>query len=98
MGETVFQSSNDNINGTITAQATVKEWFASNTSLLVYNIIGEFTNTSNLLGATSTANWHTINVDGMTDYSYYDLTDNLSVNTDAGVILDLSETNPFGTP
>jgi len=98
MGETVFQSSNDNINGTVTAQAVVKEWFAANNSLLIYNIIGEFTNTSNLLGATSAANWHTINVDGMTDYSYYDLTDNMSVNTDAGVILDLSETNPFGTP
>jgi len=98
MGETVFQSSNDSINGTVTAQATVKEWFASNTSLLVYNIIGEFSNTANLVGVSSTANWHTIGSDTMTNYSYYDLTDNLSVNTDAGVILDLSETNPFGTP
>ena len=97
MGETVFQSSNDNINGTVTAHAIVKEWFAGNNSLLIYNITGQF-NTANLIGESSGANWHTSTVDGRTDFNYYDMFDNKEVNTDAGVILDLSETNPFGTP
>ena len=97
MGETVFQSSNDNINGAVTAHATVKEWFGGNNTLLVYNVIGQF-NTANLIGESSGANWHTITIDGRTDFNYYDMFDNKQVNTDAGVILDLSETNPFGTP
>ena len=98
MGETVFQSSNDNINGTITSQATVKEWFSANGSLLIYNITGEFSNTSNLIGASSYAKWKLANVDGMTNYSYYNLNDNMIVDTDAGLILDLSQNNPFGNP
>lgn len=98
MGETVFQSSNDNINGTITSQATVKEWFSANGSLLIYNITGEFSNTSNLIGASSSAKWKLADVDGMTNYSYYNLNDNMTVDTDAGLILDLSQNNPFGNP
>lgn len=98
MGETVFQSSNNNINAAY-AQGTVKEWFAGNNTILVYNIVGQFTSANSvLIGLTSGSNWHTTAIDGMTDYSYYDITDNKTVNTDAGVILDLSETNPFGTP
>ena len=97
MGETVFQSANGNIHGAY-AQAVVKEWFASNNNLYVYNVVGQFDTSANLIGSSSLANWHVISTDTMTDFNNYDLFDNRELNTDAGIILDLSETNPFGTP
>ena len=97
MGEIVFQSGNNNINGAF-AQATVREWFSANDKLLVYNIVGQFDTSANLIGYSSGSNWHLISIDELSDKSYYTITDNRDVNTDAGVILDLSETNPFGTP
>ncbi len=97
MGETVYQSSNSNINSAY-AQATVKQWFASNNTLQLYNIVGQFTNNYTIIGNTSNAIYTTINVDTISDLSEYDMFDNKQLNTDAGEILDLSEFNPFGTP
>ena len=94
VGEQVFQSTNNNYN-TAYAKATIKQWFASNTTLLLYNIIGEFETNKRVIGNTSNAIYNAASVN---DYnqSSYDLTDNEMVYTDAGEILDLSETNPFG--
>lgn len=96
MGEQVFQSSNGNWNGAY-AHATVKQWFASNNTLWLYNIVGNFTNSANVIGNTSQAIYSISSIDNY-DQSSYDLTDNENVYADASIILDLSETNPFGTP
>lgn len=97
MGETVFQSSNNNIN-TAYAQGTVKQWFASNNTLQLYNIVGQFTDNHTIIGNTSQATY-TTNISGtIYDVSDYNMFDNKQLNTDTGEILDLSEFNPFGTP
>jgi len=96
LAEQVFQSSNGNWNGAY-AQATVKQWYASNNTLWLYNVAGNFRSSANVIGNTSQAIYNVSSIDRY-DQSSYDLTDNENVYTDAGVILDLSETNPFGTP
>ncbi len=96
MGEEVFQSSNGNWNGAY-AHATVKQWFASNNTLWLYNIVGNFRTSANVIGNTSQAIYSVTSLDRY-DQSSYDLTDNENVYADASIILDLSETNPFGTP
>jgi hypothetical protein len=97
VGETVFQSSNGNWNGAY-AHAMVKEWHPSSNTILVYNIVGEFRDNANLIGNTSHSIYVLENYDNKEDNTYYDMFDNKQLNTDAGVILDLSETNPFGAP
>ena len=97
IGETVFQSSNGNWNAAY-SHAIVKEWFASNNTILVYNIVGDFRNSANLIGNTSGSIYTLTNYDNKENHTFYEMFDNKQVNTDAGIILDLSETNPFGTP
>jgi hypothetical protein len=96
LAEQVFQSSNGKWNGAY-AQATVKQWYASNNTLWLYNVSGNFRSSANVIGNTSNAIYNVTSIDRY-DQSSYDLTDNENVYTDAGIILDLSETNPFGTP
>jgi len=96
LGEQVFQSSNGNWNGAY-VYATVKQWYASNNTLWLYNVAGNFRSSANVIGNTSQAIYNVASIDTY-DQSSYDLTDNENVYTDAGIILDLSETNPFGTP
>jgi hypothetical protein len=96
LGEQVFQSSNGNWNGAY-VYATVKQWFASNNTLWLYNVAGNFRSSANVIGNTSQAIYNVASIDTY-DQSSYDLTDNENVYTDACIILDLSETNPFGTP
>jgi hypothetical protein len=97
VGETVFQSTNSNFNAA-TCTGVIKEWFAANTTLMIYNIKGNFAVNHNVIGQSSGAIYNLASTDTMTDYSYYDLFDNKQLNTDAGEILDFSEQNPFGTP
>lgn len=97
LGETVFQS-NDDTWANRFASATVKEWFAANNTLMLYNIVGQFSNTANIIGTTSNAIYSVVVSDNLTDFNYYDLYDNKKLNTDAEEILDFSEHNPFGTP
>lgn len=95
IGEQVFQSSNGNWNG-LTSKAIVKQWFASNNTLWLYNVVGNFKSSANVIGNTSQAIYNVASIDNY-NQTTYDLSDNEMVYTDAGVILDLSETNPFGS-
>jgi hypothetical protein len=95
VGEEVFQSPNNNWNGAY-AHATVKQWFASNTTLWLYNIVGDFQSNSIIIGNTSQAIYNVASINDY-DQATYNLTDNEEVYNDAGIILDLSETNPFGS-
>jgi hypothetical protein len=97
LGENVYQSSNANWNGAY-AKATIKEWFASNNTILVYNIVGDFRNGANVIGNTSQAIYNLSGYDNKENNTFYEMFDNKELNTDASAILDLSEHNPFGTP
>lgn len=97
VGENVYQSSNGNWNGAY-AYGTIKEWFASNNTIIVYNIVGQFRTSANVIGNTSTAVYNLASYDNKENHTFYEMFDNKELNTDAAVILDLSETNPFGTP
>lgn len=97
MGEVVYQSK-DGTFANNTAHAIVKDWFGANSTLMIYNVVGNFSNTGNVYGQTSSSKYAISISDNMTDYTYYDMFDNKQLNTDAGEILDLTEFNPFGTP
>lgn len=95
--QTVFQSP-DGTWANNTAHATVKEWYASNGSLFVYNVAGQFRGNANLYSNTSTTIYKIQTMDERTDFNQYDMQDNEYFDNDTTLILDLSELNPFGTP
>ena len=94
--ETVYQSSNNNINGA-SSSGQVRTWNAANNMLYVYNIIGEFQPGQMLFGQMSGALYIVQSVDSTTDFSYYDLFDNQDVETQAGEVMDQVEINPLGS-
>ena len=97
--EIVYQSP-DGTWANSTAHATVKEWYAANGTMFIYDITGNFTaNDTVLYGNTSHAYYDTLSIaDEKTDYVSFDIFDNKDFDTGADLVLDLSETNPFGTP
>jgi hypothetical protein len=97
IGEIIYQSSNNNWNGAY-AYGTVESWTSSSNTVLINNIVGQFIASANAIGNTSTTIRTLVSFDDRTNFSSYDLIDNKQVNTDAGVILDLTELNPFGSP
>lgn len=93
--EIVYQSS-DNTYANASTIATVRSWIPSANTLSVTNIKGEFGNTYPIIGETSNARYM------LSTYNYLDVDvknevyDNLFIDTKAGSIVNLSETNPFG--
>lgn len=94
--ELVYQS-NDGTYANSYARGIIKDWFASNGTMFVYNIEGQF-NSANVYGNTSQAIYRATGFDDRTDFVEQDLYDNETFNDDTTLILDLSELNPFGTP
>lgn len=97
MEDMVYQSP-DGTWANNTANASVKEWFKANGTLLLFNTEGTFQNNQPLYSNTTNAQYTLAGKDDIGDYSKYDTSDNAIFETDAGLILDLSELNPFGTP
>lgn len=97
LGETVYQSPNNNIVAA-TATGVVKKWKAANNILVLYNIVGNFASGPKVIGQTSNSWYNLTSPDTISDFNEYDLFDNKQLNIDAGEILDLTEFNPFGTP
>ena len=95
--ETVYQGTSlDNA----TAQATVYS-FKNNYQLELVLMQGYFTPGHALVGATSNASWTMATVDETTqtgDNVFEDLADNKTIQTESSVVLDFSESNPFGEP
>jgi len=88
-GETVTGS----ISGTT---ALVKSWDAPTGKLNVYKINGNFVNGDVIVGSASTASYklRTYSTDNLVDpYAQNDV-----IESEANVIVDFSEKNPFGTP
>lgn len=97
-GEIVYQSP-DGTWANNTATAEVKEWFAANGTMLIYDITGSFTANANVYGNVTSAVYKTVSItDERTDLVDRDLFDNAEFNTEGELILDLSEINPFGVP
>lgn len=96
-GEIVYQS-NDGTWANNYATAIIKEWYKANGALFLYNIEGAFRANANVYGNVSHAIYRSISYDDRTDYNKYDDYDNEEFKLETDNILDLSETNPFGTP
>ena len=97
-GEIIYQSA-DGTWANNTAHATIKEYYGANGALFVYDITGQFLANSNVFGNSSNA-VYTINtvMDEKNDFVKFDIFDNKDFDTEADLVLDLSEVNPFGTP
>lgn len=95
--ELVYQS-NDGTWSNHYASATVSEWYQANGALFIHNIEGQFRANANVYGNVSQAIFRSISYDDRTDFNPYDDYDNQEFKTQTDIILDLSETNPFGTP
>jgi hypothetical protein len=98
MDDDIAYQSPDGTFANNSAKGIIKEWYASNGSLYLYNITGNFVANSNVYAVTSNANYRMISKDDKTDYVIYDVYDNEGFDTGANLILDLSEQNVFGTP
>ena len=98
--EVVYQSP-DGTWANNTAYAEISDWYKANGMMLVVGINGQFSSNgaNTLYGNTSHAQYSLISVgDEKEDYVKFDIFDNKDFDTVADLILDLSETNPFGTP
>jgi hypothetical protein len=82
------------------AFARVHTWDAANLTLGVAMVNGLFANTGNVTGANSGATWIVSTIDSMTPLAqqFEDPADNKIIETESNVILDFTETNPFGNP
>lgn len=80
------------------AQATVKEFDRGTNKLYLYNIKGNFNTATIIRGVTSNATFTVAVADTLDDSTYYDMSDNKQLQTDATEFMDLSEINPFGMP
>ena len=96
-GEIIYQST-DGTWSNNTAYGTISEWYKANGAMFLHNIVGQFTANANVYGNVSQSIYRSISYDDRTDFNPYDDYDNQIMKTQADVILDLSETNPFGTP
>ena len=88
---------NETITGSLSATtAKVRTWSSITNILEVSNVSGEFIVGENIVGTASSASYQlrivdlNANIDGFTD--------NSSIETEADLIVDFSESNPFGNP
>ena len=98
--EVVYQSP-DGTWANNTAHAELKDWYSANGTMFIVGITGQFTSNgaNTLYGNTSGSRYTVLSVgDEKNDYVSFDIFDNKDFDTGADLVLDLSETNPFGTP
>jgi hypothetical protein len=84
-----------------TANAEIRDWYKANGTMFIVGISGQFSSNgaNTLYGNTSGAQFSVLSVDDeRNDYVKFDIFNNSDFDTGADLILDLSETNPFGTP
>jgi hypothetical protein len=78
---------------------TVAYWDRPTGTLKVTDLLGTFANNQLLTGNTSNARFVISNaVDPLTNPQEREMYDNFSIQTEADDVVDLSESNPFGTP
>lgn len=95
-GEKVYQGSN--LSSSF-ASATVKYWDRPSGNLDVIHIKGEFKPGQNVVGSASNTSYQiALPYDPRENFVYYEYTDNKLLETEANLIINTSETNPFGKP
>ena len=94
--EIVYQAP-DYTHANATVVAIVQNWDATSNTLSVTNIAGEFVSNNVIVGASSNARATLYTFDPLKDSTRNETYDNLYIETQGNSILDLSETNPFGT-
>jgi len=84
--------------GAANAFGTVHVWNTGTKTLSIALVNGLFSNTANVKGANSGAQWILSSLDHNTpmETQYEELADNKIVETESSAILDFSESNPFG--
>ena len=98
--EVIYQSP-DGTWANNTASAEIRDWYKANGTMFIVGINGQFSSNgaNTLYGNTSGAQFSVSSVgDEKNDYVKFDIFNNEDFDTGADLILDLSETNPFGTP
>lgn len=83
---------------TSTASAEVKDWDTGNNMIYLMNVKGEFANGIVLIGNESNTRYAVANSDLIGDFTVYDIFDNRDLQTEADLIINTSESNPFGRP
>ena len=81
-----------------TARAKVIDWIPTNNKIILVNVKGTFGSSANLVGASSGTIRTVSSTDVLKDNTYYDLFDNKEIGVESNNFIDLSESNPFGTP
>lgn len=93
VGESVMANGSSSISG------TVAYWDRPSLTLKVTDLLGTFANNHIVRGNTSNAVFTVSNaVNALTDPQEREMYDNLIIQTEADSYVDLSETNPFGSP
>jgi hypothetical protein len=93
VGESVMANGSSSISG------TVAYWDRPSLTLKVTDLLGTFANNNIVRGNTSNAVFVVSNaVNPLTDPQEREMYDNLIIQTEADSYVDLSETNPFGSP
>jgi len=88
---------NETITGSLSATtAKVRTWSSITNILEVSNVSGEFIVGENIVGTASSASYQLRIVDLNANSDGF--TDNSSIETEADLIVDFSESNPFGNP
>jgi hypothetical protein len=94
--EIVYQSPDETF-ANATASAIVQTYSPLTEILTVTNIVGEFLDGQSIIGQTSGAEWQLATYDPLNPSTFSEQYDNKTIESGADVILDLSETNPFGS-
>lgn len=80
-----------------TASAKVSNWDGANNTIYVVDVQGIFHNGDMVTGNTTDTQRIVYSTETLSDYAYYDIYDNKQIQDEANSIIDLSETNPFGS-
>ena len=93
--EAVYQGANL---ATATASANVAFWDRPSGNLDIIHIKGEFTPGQNVTGALSNTSYQITTYDPQENFVFYDYHDNKQLQSEANLIINTTETNPFGRP
>jgi hypothetical protein len=93
LGETVYSVGSSNISG------TVAYWNKTENILKITDLLGTVANGATIVGQTSGATYIVSeSPDELDNTQIREMYDNKTIQTEADDIVDLSESNPFGTP
>ena len=94
--ELVYQAPDDT-HANATATAFVQSWLPLANTLTISNIAGEFVDGQVIIGASSNAQYILSTYDPLKDNVRDDSYDNYAIENQANNIIDLTESNPFGS-